>query len=168
MERLFETEPNTTMPTNTTTRKRPRVRTYYDEDYDSVQYGLFTSDEDRLNCKTQQQFKDECDIHRIVARYALDGVWSHTNPLQPVFDVEGELDTYDDHQVNMNRVRKAQETFESLPAEVRRHYGNEPYRFFDAVKEKDPNLQRFGLMKPPAMHQHLAGKPPETPPESEA
>ena len=79
--------------------------------------------------KTQQQFKDECNINRIVSQYA-KGVMPIGNAYQPLPE-----DFYEvtDYQVAMNKVRRAQETFEGLNSNIRARFDNDPGQFVDFV-----------------------------------
>lgn len=79
--------------------------------------------------KTQQQFKDECNINRIVSQYA-KGVMPIGNAYQALPE-----DFYEvtDYQTAMNKVRRAQETFDSLNSNIRARFDNDPGQFVDFV-----------------------------------
>lgn len=71
--------------------------------------------------RTKQSFKDASDINGIVGRYRKTGLLPRLQRVQPVFaDVSNVTDF---HSV-LNRVRRAQEAFESIPAVVRSKFGN--------------------------------------------
>jgi len=79
--------------------------------------------------KTQQHFKDECDINRIVAQYA--------KGIQPIGNAHEALPEafYDvtDYQTAMNAVRRGQEAFNALPATTRAEFNNSAQLFVDFV-----------------------------------
>lgn len=103
----------------------PRVflRTPYNYDTDEA------TAETALVCetetKTQQQFRDDTDINTIIARFGIeaqvpaDFKWPEPNEF---------IDTFD-FQSSMNIIRKAQEQFMSLPADVRSRFDNDPQKF---------------------------------------
>lgn len=85
---------------------------------------------------TQQQFKDECDINKIMDRYLKTGVLS--DPLDkrgtPKYGEYADLGDYMDH---MNKVVEANEMFEALPAQIRKRFNNNPADLIEFVM--DPN-----------------------------
>ena len=85
---------------------------------------------------TQQQFKDECDINKIMDRYLRTGVLS--DPLQnrgiPKYGDYADIGDYMDH---MNKVVEANEMFESLPASIRKRFNNNPGELIEFVMNDD-------------------------------
>ena len=85
---------------------------------------------------TQQQFKDECDINKIMDRYLRTGVLS--DPLQnrgtPKYGDYADIGDYMDH---MNKVVEANEMFEALPASIRKRFNNNPGELIDFVMNDD-------------------------------
>ena len=83
---------------------------------------------------TQQQFKDECDINRIMDRYLKTGVLS--DPLDrrgtPKYGDYAEIGDYMEH---MNKVVEANEMFESLPAYIRKRFNNNPADLIEFVMD---------------------------------
>lgn len=106
--------------------------------------------------RTKQQFKDECDINRIMKRYQQTGVIDHVNRAQPRF---GDLETVD-FQTAMNLVIDAEQRFLALPAEVRDRFGNDPARLLAFVGDEKNRAEavKLGLLDPPA-----APVPPPSP-----
>ena len=83
---------------------------------------------------TQQQFKDECDINKIMDRYLKTGVLS--DPLDrrvtPKYGDYAEIGDYMDH---MNKVVEANEMFEALPASIRKRFNNNPADLIEFVMD---------------------------------
>lgn len=85
-----------------------------------------------LECKdaslTRQEFLDESDINNIMAKYAqgLAPVPSGDRP--PLY---GDFSSVPDYQHALQIVIDAQERFDSLPAQVRERFGNDPGRLLD-------------------------------------
>lgn len=102
---------------------------------------------------TKQSFKDECDINHIMKRYNKTGLADHFARYQGKYDdVTGGLDY---HQA-MNAVVSAQESFELLPALVRKRFNNDPGLFLEFACNPDnlDEMRKMGLAKaqpvPPA------------------
>lgn len=123
----------------------PFFRTPYNYDM------LAASKETGLKCedvsKTQQQFKDDADINVIVERMKV-GYIPPTNLHMPLSgDFEG-LTSFKDA---MNEIRRAQETFNALPAKVRARFHNEPDEFvqFCSDPENKDEAIKLGLAERP-------------------
>ncbi|AXH75649.1 MAG: internal scaffolding protein [Microviridae sp.] len=96
--------------------------------------------------RTKQSFKDECDINRIMARYATTGSLDFINQREARYlDVDGA-----DYQAAMDLVAGARSMFESLPSNVRARFDNDPAQLLDFL-EKPYNRQEaidLGLVVP--------------------
>jgi len=120
------------------------IRTAYNYDM------LAVSDETGLSCgeptRTQQQFKEECDINTIVRRFGVTGQVPTTlaPPLQGDF-----VDALDFRQ-SMDLIVKARESFQALPATVRSRFHNDPAEFVDFCSDKDNLLEarKLGIALP--------------------
>ena len=93
-------------------RYSPRVR---------VQFDFFEPS------RTQQHFKDECDIDRILKKYSQTGFL--VDPLaprrKPLFGDFSESVSFMEAQ---NRIARVREAFDSLPSQIRDRFANDPYR----------------------------------------
>lgn len=123
----------------------PRVRTpfNYDRNAASVASGLSCSDESR----TQQQFKDECDINTIVKRFGL-GYEMPEGVRMPTY---GDFTGIDNFHDACAAIAQAHESFDQLPAHVRAHFNNDTGRFVDFIgddKNRDQAIQ-LGLVPAP-------------------
>lgn len=109
------------------------------------------SEESSLKCppgedRAQQQFKDECDINTIVARFGLTGRMPEGIP-----GSYGDFTEVVDFQTAMLAVREADEAFMSLPSDVRKRFHNNPQEMF-VFLGKDENraeAERMGLVAVP-------------------
>lgn len=93
---------------------------------------------------TKQEFKDECDINTILARYNRTGELPLVNQALPQYlDVTGH-----DFQEHMNIVRGAQDMFNGLPSELRNRFNNDPAQFLDftANVENREEMAKLGLL----------------------
>ena len=101
----------------------------------------------------KQSFRDECNVNVIMARWEKSGTPPRGNPRKPMY---GDFTSAVEFQEALNRVMAAQETFDGLPAGLRRRCGNDPALFVEFCEDPAnlPELRRLGLApeepKPPA------------------
>lgn len=143
--------------------KAPFLRTAYNYDMNKA------GDESALSCKdptlTQQSFAEEVDINTIVRRFGLTGELPQ-NVRMPQYGDYTEVMDY--HQA-MTAIRMADESFYSMPADVRARFDNNPGKFVDfCLDEKNlEEARKLGLAIPKEA-EPLAKTPPgsssETPP----
>lgn len=122
----------------------PFMRTAYN--YDMNEAG----DESAIYCadatRTQQQFKEEVDINTIVRNFGITGEL----PTSLVVPEPADFDAVHDFQTAMNVIRKAEESFMEMPADVRAEFSNDPQRFLEFV-HNPKNLERareLGIANP--------------------
>lgn len=126
------------------------LRTEYDDEQEmySEMSALTCTDESRAI----QSQAEEADINTIVRRFGITG---HL----PVVDrpmYAGDFSDVDDFQSAMNAVRRGEEAFMALPAEVRTEFRNDPQRYFEFCTEVDENgslrnlerMRKMGLAVP--------------------
>lgn len=95
---------------------------------------------------TKQHHQDECDINQILAKYQKTGNIAHANAN------EGRYQDYgpDDLLTAINIVKDARNMFDDLPSSTRKHFDNDPVKFFEFIQ--DPNKIEesieMGLRKP--------------------
>lgn len=114
--------------------------------------------------KTDQQYKDECDTNYILRKYKQTGVITHlarsAGQFADLSDIPDLLDGY-------NRIKAAQEGFNSLPATIRNRFNND-FHSMVAFLNDPKNLseaQELGLReKPPQKLEQpkLDNEPPKT------
>ena len=97
---------------------------------------------------TQQHFKEECDVNRILARYAETGNWGEQTDVRPQFgDFSGEFD----FRSAQDSIIQAREAFMALPSSVRKQFNNDPGELlaFLADESNRDEAIRLGLVEKP-------------------
>lgn len=104
-----------------------------------------------LPSMAKQEFRDECDINSIMARYEKTGVMP-SNPGGRMYEFGDAISEYS-YQESLDAVRHAQAEFMTLSARVRDRFGNDPanlFAFLDDPKNRDEAV-KLGLLDPPAV-----------------
>jgi phage internal scaffolding protein len=137
--------------------KPPFLRTAYNYDMNAV------SDETGLFCPeptlAQQSGKDEADINIIMAKFG-QGQALPENFRPPQYGDFVGINTYHDA---MNQVALANEAFDTMPAEMRARFHNNPVElmaFLDTETNR-PEAIKLGLIPPPP---EVVPTPPEPSP----
>lgn len=92
--------------------------------------------------KTQQQFKNQCDINNIMKKYQEQGIVTHKNLYQGNYgDFDGSLD----YNTMLQKVRESNEMFMSLPSSVRQEFNNDPHTFIEFVTNPSNNERMYEL-----------------------
>lgn len=98
--------------------------------------------------KTQQQFKDQCDVNNIIRKYNQTNEITHLARTRGVY---ADISTIGDYADSLTKVMSAQEAFLTLPATVRRDFSNDPGQLLSFMK--DPaNFEKcveYGLFEKP-------------------
>lgn len=123
------------------------VRSPYNYDMDAA------SDEAGLSfvgteSATQQQFAEEVDINTIVRRFGLTGKM----PENVGFPEYGAFEDVTDYQSALNMVMAAEDSFMTIPAEIRARFHNDPQElmvFLNSDTNRDEALKLGLLAKPP-------------------
>jgi len=119
----------------------------------------------QLTCRddrTIQSFKDECDINRILASYAVTGQLTHVNPRPPQW---GDVEALD-FQTAMQTVIDARANFDALPAKLRDRFANDPAKLLSFLRDPQ-NLSEaveLGLVVAPPAPTPPVPPAPSTPP----
>lgn len=122
----------------------PFLKTPYnfDRDLASAEFGQANTEPTR----TQQQFKEECDINTIVERFGLTGEL----PENVRVPVDGDFTGVTDYQTALNLILEAEASFMEFPANVRERFHNDPGELVSFVS--DPaNLEearKLGIARP--------------------
>ena len=97
---------------------------------------------------TQQQFKEECDVNHILAKYRKTNMITHLNKHQGQY---GDFATAEDYQETLHRVMQAQDSFQQIPADVRARFNNDPARLIDFLSKPENNDEaiKLGLRQKP-------------------
>lgn len=125
-----------------------RTKFNYDRDEVSAKSGLNFAymGEDGYDGKTQQHFKEECDINTIVNNFLKTGELPENIKLPQYIDYEGIFD----FRTAMESLMKAEEAFMELPAPLRAEFNNSPQEFLEFCTNPDNRdaLKAKGLLKP--------------------
>lgn len=139
--------------------ERPFVRSAYNYDRDEA------SDESGLACldktRTQQHFKEECDINTIIRRFGITKL--APDPVRmPTY---GDFTEVFDFHSAANAIAQARESFDAMPATVRSRFNNDPGAFVDfcSAEENRAEAVKLGLVAlppvPPALDPAPAPEP---------
>lgn len=95
----------------------------------------------------RQEFKDECDINRIMKRAAKTGLL----PVSPVSPKFGDFSEVGDFQAAQNGVLAAREEFGRLPSDVRKRFANNPALLVEFLADKANREEaiKLGLVEKP-------------------
>ena len=91
---------------------------------------------------TQQQFKAECDVNNILAKYKRTGMLSHIQKHQGNF---GDFSSIEDYQSSLGKLMQAQQSFESLPSELRAKFENDPAQLISFLSDEKNNAEAVKL-----------------------
>lgn len=99
--------------------------------------------------RTHQEFREECDINTIMARYNATGVMPQPwkSPPKPLW---GDFSSVPEFQAAQQLLVDARDAFLSLPAKVRARFHNDPAEVLAFVHDPD-NLEearKLGLANP--------------------
>jgi hypothetical protein len=121
--------------------------------------------------RVEQAHKDEVNINNIVKKHGLDMI-AKTAAITPLQYWDDDPDN--DFQEYMNKIAQGEQTFASLPSEVRREFDNNPAKYMDYVLNPDNKgkLIERGWMNapeaPPEPVQVVVTNPETPPPDGEA
>lgn len=103
----------------------------------ATEYDLDGHSRPKLTCRdktrTQQQFKDQCNINILFAKYL------ETGEMPQVMDGlnYGNFEGIFDFQSAMNAVRTAQGLFSQLPARIKNRFDNDPQKLLDFLADPE-------------------------------
>ena len=98
---------------------------------------------------THQSMMRETDINSIMKKFEKTGILEHRNSFEGQYGDFTQIPM--DYHESMNAVIKANDMFETLPAKVRRRFGNDPGQFLEFVADPQntEEMQKLGLSKAP-------------------
>ena len=85
-----------------------------------------------IDGRTQNSFKDETDINKILAKAQKTGTVSHLAKHALSY---GDFSDVPDLLEAQNRLVRGREIFAELPSEVRKEFGNDMFSFFEYVND---------------------------------
>lgn len=113
----------------------------YDRDAVSAASGLACLDESLAI----QSAEDESNINTIVRKFGLTGEL----PNDVAMPQSGDFHNIPDFHTAMNIIRKTQEEFLRVPAEIRARFGNDPQAFMMFIEDESnrDEARRMGLLR---------------------
>lgn len=138
----------------------------YDENEQPIRKRIILSIPEDEEIRVEQNHKDEVNINNIVKRHGMDLIAKTAALQQFTFDDNPN----NDFQETMNAILRAQESFDSIPSDIRKQFDNNPAQFLDFIHnpENKAKLVKMGLANPePEKTQPIevvVTNPPETPP----
>ncbi len=91
---------------------------------------------------TQQHFKEECDINRIMQRYEETGNWGEQTDVRPQF---GDFSAEFDFRSAQDMIINAREAFAALPSRVRKRFNNDPAELMAFVMDEANREEAISL-----------------------
>ena len=97
--------------------------------------------------RTQQHFKEECEIINIIKRHDRNGIIEHVQRGQARY---GDFSEVHDYRQALDSVRDANEEFMQIPSDIRKKFDNDPGKFYEFVSNPDnkDQLKEMGFIKP--------------------
>lgn len=92
--------------------------------------------------RSQQQFKDQCDVNKIVARYKKTGIVTHLRGGDGQYGDFSDIGTY--HEA-IQRVLDANKEFMKLPAAIRNRFGNDPQQLMTFLDDPSNNEEAIKM-----------------------
>ena len=94
---------------------------------------------------TQQQFKEECDINNIIARYETTGLL--TDPLHPGTRMPqfGDFSNVPDYLHAQTIIARTREAFEALPSKIRDRFDNDPAQMLEFLQDESNREEAMKL-----------------------
>ena len=102
---------------------------------------------------TQQEFKDECDINKIMSKYVQTGTVKQRTDMARFGDF---YEAADYHEAQ-NIVLKSKEQFSALPSDVRERFKNDPIKFLSWIHSKEVDMDeahKLGLLSEEGIKRH--------------
>ena len=119
-----------------------------------IRKNLVHEQSDGLDCRTpsrtQQQFKEECDVNNILRNYVNTGVLTHTSDVLPQFGDFSNVPS--DYGEALALIQKSEEEFMTLPSEVREKFDNRPGNLIKFLQDENniDEAVKLGLVNQPA------------------
>lgn len=92
--------------------------------------------------KTDQSFKDDCDINEVVRKFQKTGQISHLNKKQGVY---ADVSQIPDLMTASQQIRDAEDAFNALPATVRRKFRNNPEEMIEFLRDPQNEQEAIKL-----------------------
>lgn len=98
--------------------------------------------------KVKSEFKDQCDINKIVARHRSDVNALLSQSVEIVLGKCKDLLTVDQYYEASCFAKELEQTFYNLPAKLRDEHDNDPYKFlrFASDERNAAHLKEYGVV----------------------
>jgi len=116
--------------------------------------------------RTQQQFREECDINTIVRRFGITG----QVPVSVAVPLNGDFVNALDFRQSLDVIVRAREAFDQMPSNVRSRFHNDAAEFLDFVSDESnrDEARKLGLLVPPVAPPEVVPMPVRIVPEAPA
>jgi phage internal scaffolding protein len=98
----------------------------------------------KMRSMTEQSYKRETDMHNIMRQFEETGILRHKKQTEGLYI---NLTEVGDYQTNLNKIRFADEMFQTLPSKLRDRFANNPAEFVEYatnVKNRE-EMEKLGL-----------------------
>lgn len=95
--------------------------------------------------KTDQSFKDDCDITSIINKFQKTGMVTHRSTKQGMYTEGSPIPSNTTFQEAVQLVQDAQNRFESLPATTRDRFKNDPSNLLAFLSDPKNQEEAFNL-----------------------
>jgi phage internal scaffolding protein len=94
---------------------------------------------------TEQQYKDVCDVNKIITKYDKTGLIIHVNKIEAKY---GDMTGHDYKQM-LEKVIDVKNMFNQLPSEIRNRFSNSPERYLSFLEDPGNREEaiKLGLIK---------------------
>lgn len=89
---------------------------------------------------TDQSFKEQADANSVIKKYAKTGIWP-----QPRQGQYQDLSEIPDLLQALQTVTQAQQSFEALPSEIRKRFGNSPTNLVEFLQDSQNDEEAIKL-----------------------
>lgn len=116
--------------------------------------------------RTKQEFRDECDINVILARYKRTGQITHISEKIPRY---GDFSQVGDYLQASLQVAQMEASFLDLPSNIRKHFGHDPQQLVEFMADPANHEEgiQLGLFESKSVPIEPATVPDEAPSEPE-
>ena len=118
-----------------------------------IRTNLVHEQSDGLDCRTpsrtQQKFKEECDVNNILRNYVNTGVLNHVSDVAPQFGDFSQVPA--DYGEALALIQRSEEEFMKLPSDVRERFDNSPVGIIKFLQDENNREEaiKLGLVKQP-------------------
>lgn len=136
---------------------------YADAENDQKLNDLASIDFSDAEDLTVQSYKDDSDINVLMRRFGVTGQL----PVSAVQPFYGDFSDAVDYQTALDMIKEANASFDALPMEVRKRFGQDPARLMEFLQDPDNRDEaiELGLIEAPPV---VVSAPPEAPAEPPA